>query len=372
MELLCIFAALAVLFLFCAFLTLKCNLHAALAPLSALGIAVAWLTAAGMANLLLPGTVLLWAVFAGSGVWALVPHKGQRPAYRRLVTPGAVLFWGMALAFAVYFFIRQPLATKYDELSLWATAVKVTKADNRLYALATLGTPWPQTQNPGLPLLAYFFQFAFVAILIVFQPEIRKALEQVGRNNVGQSIAAVVTGRDRSYDRAQIRKAINAVVDGVGILQQLKMGALIVFERKTKLGDIIETGTQINCEPSGQIVGNIFFNKAPLHDGAMIIRDGMIHAAGCILPLTKNTSVSAELGTRHRAALGVSEESDAVVVVVSEETGQISVAVNGVLARRFTRDTLRDVLEGYLIPQEEASTVRRKFGVLKSKRTVKK
>ena len=220
--------------------------------------------------------------------------------------------------------------------------------------------------------LAYFFQFAFVAILIVFQPEIRKALEQVGRNNVGQSIAAVVTGRDRSYDRAQIRKAINAVVDGVGILQQLKMGALIVFERKTKLGDIIETGTQINCEPSGQIVGNIFFNKAPLHDGAMIIRDGMIHAAGCILPLTKNTSVSAELGTRHRAALGVSEEADAVVVVVSEETGQISVAVNGVLARRFTRDTLRDVLEGYLIPQEEASTVRRKFGVLKSKRTVKK
>lgn len=220
--------------------------------------------------------------------------------------------------------------------------------------------------------LAYFFQFAFVAILIVFQPEIRKALEQVGRNNVGQSIAAVVTGRDRSYDRAQIHKAINAVVDGVGILQQLKMGALIVFERKTKLGDIIETGTQINCEPSGQIVGNIFFNKAPLHDGAMIIRDGMIHAAGCILPLTKNTSVSAELGTRHRAALGVSEESDAVVVVVSEETGQISVAVNGVLARRFTRDTLRDVLEGYLIPQEEASTVRRKFDVLKSKRTVKK
>lgn len=159
MELLCIFAALAVLFLFCAFLTLKCNLHAALAPLTALGIAVAWLTAAGMANLLLPGTVLLWAVFVGSGVWGLVPHKGQRPAYRRLVTPGAVLFWGMALAFAVYFFIRQPLATKYDELSLWATAVKVTKADNRLYALATLGTPWPQTQNPGLPLLSYFFQF---------------------------------------------------------------------------------------------------------------------------------------------------------------------------------------------------------------------
>ena len=207
--------------------------------------------------------------------------------------------------------------------------------------------------------LAYFFQFAFVAILIVFQPEIRKALEQVGRNNVGQSIAAVVTGRDRSYDRAQIRKAINAVVDGVGILQQLKMGALIVFERKTKLGDIIETGTQINCEPSGQIVGNIFFNKAPLHDGAMIIRDGMIHAAGCILPLTKSDNVSIDLGTRHRAAIGMSENSDAVIVVVSEETGQISIACNGVLTRNYTRDTLKAALEGFLLKEEPEHPQRR-------------
>ena len=217
-------------------------------------------------------------------------------------------------------------------------------------------------------MLYYVFQFALVAILIVFQPEIRKALEQMGRSsNMSRSIADAVGAR------AKDSKAINSIVDGVGILQQLKMGALIVFERKTKLGDIIETGTQINCEPSGQIVGNIFFNKAPLHDGAMIIRDGMIHAAGCLLPLTKNASVSAELGTRHRAALGVSEESDAVAVVVSEETGQISVAVNGVLARRFTRDTLRDVLESYLIPQEEkTSTVSRGLSFLLGKRTVKK
>ena len=223
-------------------------------------------------------------------------------------------------------------------------------------------------------MLYYVFQFALVAILIVFQPEIRKALEQMGRSsNMSRSIADAVGARDKDSEKQRMRKAINSIVDGVGILQQLKMGALIVFERKTKLGDIIETGTQINCEPSGQIVGNIFFNKAPLHDGAMIIRDGMIHAAGCILPLTKNASVSAELGTRHRAALGVSEESDAVAVVVSEETGQISVAVNGVLARRFTRDTLRDVLESYLIPQEEkTSTVSRGLSVLLGKRTVKK
>ena len=223
-------------------------------------------------------------------------------------------------------------------------------------------------------ILHYFFTFAFVAILIVFQPEIRKALEQMGRSNMGQSLAkAVGAGKDRSQEKVQIRKAINAVVDGVAILQQMKMGALIVFERQTKLGEVIETGTIIDCEPSGQIVGNIFFNKAPLHDGAMIIRNGMVHAAGCILPLTKNASVSAELGTRHRAALGMSEESDAIAVVVSEETGQISVAVNGVLARRFTRETLRDVLESYLIPQDEKiSTVRRGLSFISGKKAVKK
>ena len=116
--------------------------------------------------------------------------------------------------------------------------------------------------------LYYFFNFAFVAILIVFQPEIRKALEQMGRSNMSKSIADAVTGRDRDEERQRIRKAINAIVDGVGILQQLKMGALIVFERQTKLGEIIETGTKINLRAvPGRSSGNIFFNKAPLHDG---------------------------------------------------------------------------------------------------------
>ena len=221
-------------------------------------------------------------------------------------------------------------------------------------------------------LLNYFFTFAFVAILILFQPEIRKALEQMGRNKMGQSIVDVVSGnRERDQEKIQMRKSINAIVEGVGILQQLKMGALIVFERQTKLGEITATGTQINCEPSGQIVGNIFFNKAPLHDGAMIVRNGMIHAAGCILPLTKDPAVAAELGTRHRAALGVSEESDGVAVVVSEETGNISIAVNGTLTRNYTKDTLREALERYLISQEENNGVRRSLNLI-SKRTVKK
>ena len=221
-------------------------------------------------------------------------------------------------------------------------------------------------------LLNYFFTFAFVAVLILFQPEIRKALEQMGRNKMGRSLLDVVSGnRERDQEKIRMRKTINAIVEGVGILQQLRMGALIVFERQTKLGEVIATGTQINCEPSGQIVGNIFFNKAPLHDGAMVVRGGMIHAAGCILPLTKNPAVAAELGTRHRAALGVSEESDGVAVVVSEETGNISIAVNGELTRNYTKDTLRDALEQLLIPQEEVSGVRRGLNLL-SKRTVKK
>ena len=161
MELLCVFAALAAVFLFSAFLTLKCGLHSALAPLTALAVAVFWLTVWGMAGPLLAGAWLLYAAFAGLGLWALWPRKdpAKRPDYRALLTPGAVLFYGMTAAFAVYFFIRQPMATGFDELNLWATAVKVTKVDNSLYATATLGTPWAVTQNPGLPLLSYFFSF---------------------------------------------------------------------------------------------------------------------------------------------------------------------------------------------------------------------
>ena len=119
----------------------------------------------------------------------------------------------------------------------------------------------------------------------------------------------------------------------------------MVIERQTKLGDIINTGTIVNAIPSVPIIGNIFWNKAPLHDGAMVIRDGMIYAAGCILPLTKSDAVSIDLGTRHRAAIGMSENSDAVVVVVSEETGTISVAKNGILTRNYTHDSLTAELE---------------------------
>ena len=204
-------------------------------------------------------------------------------------------------------------------------------------------------------ILRTFFQFAFLALLIVFQPEIRKALEQMGRSKVGQSLANAVGVKEKESDKTQIRKAIEGVVDATAVLQQMRMGALIVFERHTKLGEIVETGTIVEADPSAQLIANIFFNKAPLHDGAMIIRAGRIYSAGCILPLSSNISISADLGTRPRAGLGMSENSDAVVVVVSEETGQISIALNGRLTRNYNRVTLREKLEQLLISSSEGA-----------------
>ena len=208
-------------------------------------------------------------------------------------------------------------------------------------------------------LLSTFFQFTIVALLIVFQPELRRALEQMGRNGVSKPFTLAAAPKDAEAELQLQRKGILAVGEACMTLQKLKMGALIVFERKTKLKEIVDTGTVVNAEPTAAIIGNIFFNKAPLHDGAMVLRDGMVYAAGCILPLTKSDNVSIDLGTRHRAAIGMSENSDAVVVVVSEETGQISIACNGVLTRNYTRDTLKAALEGFLLQEEPEHPQRR-------------
>ena len=159
MELLCVLAAVAALFCGCTVLTLKCRVPASVAPLTALSLIVAVLTLAAMAGMLYPITWAVYALCLAGGVWVLATRKNHAGAAQKLFTPGSVLFWGMALAFTVYFFVRQPMATDFDELSLWATAVKITKVNNDLYATAELGTPWAATQNPGLTLLAYFFQF---------------------------------------------------------------------------------------------------------------------------------------------------------------------------------------------------------------------
>lgn len=199
-------------------------------------------------------------------------------------------------------------------------------------------------------ILTYFFQYSLIALLIVFQPELRRALEQIGRSGIRKKGWLLgLSGGDSDEKLRLNRRAVNAVVDAAAQMSKQKTGALMVFEMKTKLGDIIDTGTIVNAIPSLPIICNIFFNKAPLHDGAMVLRDGMVYAAGCILPLTKSDRVAIELGTRHRAAIGMSENSDAVIVVVSEETGQISVVVNGVITRNYTRETLRSELEAYLL-----------------------
>lgn len=199
-------------------------------------------------------------------------------------------------------------------------------------------------------LLQTFFEASVIIIVIIFQPELRKLLEQMGRNNTYKKYIKIFSKHRKSDEwKKAVKKSIIDAADTSLLFSRSRTGALLVFEREIMLSDIASTGTIIDAETSVALFGNIFFNKAPLHDGASIIRDGKLYAAGCILPLTDNKNVDINLGTRHRAALGISEQSDAVVLVVSEETGIISLAVNGVLLRDFTRDSLIDKLEEFLL-----------------------
>ena len=212
-------------------------------------------------------------------------------------------------------------------------------------------------------LLRAFFEASVVIITVIFQPEIRKALEQVGKNkNWGKYFKMFANyGKSDEWEKA-VRKSIVDAADTSILFSRSRTGALLVFEREIMLSDIASTGTVVDAETSVALFGNIFFNKAPLHDGASIIRDGKLFAAGCILPLTSDKSVDINLGTRHRAALGISEQSDAVVLVVSEETGVISLAVGGELMRDFTRDTLIKKLNELLLDEvEEDESKYRRF-----------
>ena len=203
-------------------------------------------------------------------------------------------------------------------------------------------------------LLRAFFEASVVIVAIIFQPEIRKALEQMGRNDTWSKYIKIFSrhGKTDEWKKA-VRKSIIDSADTAALFSHSKTGALVVFERETMLSDIASTGTIIEAETSVALLGNIFFNKAPLHDGASIIRDGKLFAAGCILPLTDNKNVDINLGTRHRAALGISEQSDAVVLVVSEETGTISLAIDGILLRDFSRDSLVAKLEELVLDEYE-------------------
>ena len=185
-------------------------------------------------------------------------------------------------------------------------------------------------------------QVGLLALVVLFQPEIRRFLEKLGTG----SIFSRLLGAPHTLNAA-ITQTVLACVD----MSATRTGALIIFERDNRLDDQIRTGTILDAETTAELLKNIFYPKAPLHDGAAIIRSGRIKAAGCMLPLSNNPNLSKELGMRHRAGIGMSEASDAVVVIVSEETGAISVAVNGMLKRHLTKDTFEKILRNELIPE---------------------
>ena len=195
-------------------------------------------------------------------------------------------------------------------------------------------------------ILSNAISLGFLAIVIMFQPELRRMLEKLG----GSTVRELLSPRTQSDGAEQ---AIAQTVSACASMSKERVGALIVFERSLPLDEYFKSGTKIDAELSAELIRNIFFPKAALHDGALIVRDGRIAAAGCVLPLTNNTNLSSDLGTRHRAGIGMSEATDAVVVVVSEETGAISVAVGGMLKRHLAPQTLERLLTNALVPTQE-------------------
>lgn len=199
-------------------------------------------------------------------------------------------------------------------------------------------------------LFSTIIQIGAVALVVVFQPELRKALSRIGS---GSSRVKELFAIDRESGHNRFESYLAIILKATYDLAATKTGALMVFERTTNLGEISATGTPVDAELSIELIKNIFYPKAPLHDGAAIIRDFRIHAAGCVLPLSKNNALSSDLGTRHKAGTGMSEESDAVVIIVSEETGAVSCAIGGMLKRHLSKETLEKLLVNELAPVSE-------------------
>ena len=198
-------------------------------------------------------------------------------------------------------------------------------------------------------------------MLPLFQPELRRGLEQIGRSKVG-----AVFNFEFEKSKLDIRDTIEEIVQSCGNMSKQKIGSLIVIELETKIGEVIESGTRLNSDITSELLDSIFSPNTPLHDGAVIIRDNKVKAAACFLPLTDNVNLNRALGTRHRAALGISEVSDAIAIIVSEETGTISIARNGILKRNLSSDILRKQLHKYLL--EDDFSVK-KLGLWKVKKS---
>ncbi len=197
-------------------------------------------------------------------------------------------------------------------------------------------------------LFGYIFQAGIIAIVILFQPELRDALERMGEEPL-RGLKGLGENGDVNETKAWIRDVCEATAD----MSRSHTGALLVFERTAQLTDIVRSGIEVDAKISPPLLRNIFFNKSPLHDGAVVVRGGRVFAAGCLLPLTRRGDIDQELGTRHRAAIGMSEVSDALVLVISEETGRISVVEKGIISRDYTAQTLQALLMATFIPKEK-------------------
>ena len=196
-------------------------------------------------------------------------------------------------------------------------------------------------------ILSQVLAIGLLAFVVLFQPELRRMLDHLGNVQIGKFFGLTKPVQE-------MENVISQTVTACELMSRKKIGALIVFAREQRLEEYFKTGTQIDGQVSEQLLRNIFFKNSPLHDGAMIIRDGRVAAAGCVLPLSDSHRLSADLGTRHRAGVGMSEASDAVVVIVSEENGAISVAVGGMLKRHLAPQTLEKLLRNELCPEAES------------------
>ncbi|MBQ0098130.1 MAG: diadenylate cyclase CdaA [Oscillospiraceae bacterium] len=247
----------------------------------------------------------------------------------------------IVIAFIIYYLFRLIRQTRAGQLVKGVIILLIAYGISAIFDLTMVHF-----------ILRALFEFAVIIIVVLFQPELRKALEKLGRSKVYSKTIKTIVTSNNDDDADVLTKAISDVCDSAVVFSHTKTGALILFERESLLTEIANTGTYLNSDTSTALLGNIFFNKAPLHDGACIIREGKILSAGCILPLSDNTNISDSLGTRHRAALGVSEETDCVAIVVSEETGVISIALGGTFIRDFNRETLYNKLTELLLPSD--------------------
>ncbi len=212
-------------------------------------------------------------------------------------------------------------------------------------------------------LLSNTIQMGLIALVVMFQPEIRRALEKVG---TGSKLGRLI---GRSTVQSDIMYVVHQTVDACGSLAKTRFGALIVFERDINLDDSIKTGTTLDAKVSSELIKNIFFPKAALHDGAIIIREGRIVSAGCMLPLSGNANLNRDLGMRHRAGIGLSEQSDAIIVIVSEERGTISVAANGMIKINLSLELLQKLLLNELEPEEDAKgSIKERFWLFRRRK----